>query len=282
METDKVWMITGAARGLGNEIARAALSEGYKVIAAVRKNSEQLTAELKNENLYVVVMDVTDERQVKDAVEKAIAHFGHIDVLVNNAGFGLLCAVEEGSDKEVRHMYDTNVFGLLNVVRMVLPHMRKQGSGHVINMSSVGGLSGSAGWGLYNSTKFAVEGLTEAMSKELAPLGIYATAVEPGRFRTNFHDASSLTIAGRVIKDYQGSSGSMRAHISESNYTQPGDPVKLAKAVLSAATSKNPPLHLPLGKDCIKRYRDKAADFEKELEQWHHIAAFTDFDGLQE
>ncbi|MFZ4929068.1 oxidoreductase [Chryseobacterium sp. Mn2064] len=281
MSNNKVWMVTGAARGLGNEIVKAALAEGYKVVATVRKNKEQLLSDLNSENLHVVVMDVTDEGQVKVAVEQAVAYFGHIDVLVNNAGFGLLSAVEEGTDKEVRNMYDTNVFGLLNVLRAVLPYMREQRSGHVVNISSVGGLSGSAGWGLYNSTKFAVEGLTEALSKELAPLGIYATAVEPGQFRTNFHDGSSLKIAEHLIDDYSESSGSMRTHISESNYTQPGDPAKLAKAVLITVESRNPPLHLPLGKDCIKRYQDKTAAFEKDLKQWYEIAASTDFDDVK-
>ncbi|SEL01558.1 oxidoreductase [Parapedobacter koreensis] len=282
METNKTWFITGASRGFGFEITKAALAKGDQVIATVRKGKEQLAAQFGSSNLLVIEMDVTDEAGVNAAVKEALAHVGKIDVLVNNAGFGLLSAVEEGSDSEIRQMYETNVFGLLNVLRAVLPHFRAQRSGHVINISSVGGLTGSAGWGLYNSTKFAVEGLTEALAKELAPLGIHATAVEPGYFRTNFLDGSSLNTAKQVIDDYAETSGKMRVYAGEVSYKQPGDPAKLAKALVKLADAEQPPVHLPLGNDTLKAYRTKTAAFELDIQDWLDVVTSTDHDDVHQ
>jgi NAD(P)-dependent dehydrogenase (short-subunit alcohol dehydrogenase family) len=187
MNTEKVWFVTGSAKGLGFEIVKAALEAGHKVAATIRSRPEELATSLQNHpGLLVVQMDVTDEGQVKTAVAQAIAHLGRIDVLVNNAGYGLLSGIEEASDAEVREQYDTNVFGLLNVTRAVLPHMRRQQTGHVINISSLFGFGILLGWGIYSFTKFAVEGITEALAAEIAPLGLFATSVEPGLFRTNF------------------------------------------------------------------------------------------------
>jgi len=278
--THKTWFITGASRGFGFEITKAALSKGDNVIATVRKGKEQIAAQLESENLLVVEMDVTNPESVDSAVAEGLAHFGQIDVLVNNAGYGLLSAVEEGSAAEIRQMYETNVFGLLNVVRAVLPHFRAQRSGHVINLSSVGGLTASAGWGLYCSTKFAVEGLTEAMAKELAPLGIYATAVEPGYFRTNFLDGSSLSTAKNIIADYAETSGQMRDFAPEVSYKQPGDPAKLALAIVKLANAEQPPVHLLLGNDTLKAYRLKTASLEMDIEEWLDVTTGTDHDDV--
>src|SRR5215510_9782483 len=184
MKNSKVWIVTGAARGFGLEITRAVLASGDTVVAAVRSRPEDLKTQLNHPNLHAAVLDVTNEAQAREVTADTVKKLGRIDVLVNNAGFGLLSAVEEASDEEIKRNYETNVFGLLKVTRAVLPYMRKQRAGHVINFSSVGGLVGSAGWGLYGSTKFAVEGITEALAKELAPLGVHATVVEPGYFRT--------------------------------------------------------------------------------------------------
>ncbi|MCZ8517925.1 MULTISPECIES: oxidoreductase [Paenibacillus] len=277
----KVWMITGASRGFGLEIAQAALEAGDQVVAAVRSKPEELAHKLQdNKNLLVTVLDVTDERQAEDAVKQAVDRFGAIDVLVNNAGYGLLAAVEEASAEEVNRIFETNVFGLLHVTRAVLPQMRKQRSGHVINISSVGGLTGIAGWGLYGSTKFAVEGLTEAMASELSPLGIHATAVEPGFFRTEFLDTSSLSRSSHQIEDYAGTVGEMRSYATQVNKKQPGDPRKLAKALIQLAGSENPPVHLPLGKDTLDLYRAKTAAFERDIEAWFDVIAGTDHDDV--
>ncbi len=276
----KVWFITGASRGFGLEITKAVLASGDKVVAAVRNPNEFTLQTENNENLFVVPLDVTNEEQAKKAVLLTIDHFGSIDVLVNNAGYGLLSAVEEASAEEVKRNYDTNVFGLLNTTRAVLPFMRKQRSGHIINISSVGGLTGSIGWGLYSSTKFAVEGITEALALELAPLGIKATVVEPGYFRTNFLDASSLSRTPNIIEDYAETVGKMRAFATQVNKKQPGNPAKLAEAFVKLAAAKNPPVHLPLGKDTLERYRYKTAEFEKDIENWYDIITGTDHDDV--
>jgi NAD(P)-dependent dehydrogenase (short-subunit alcohol dehydrogenase family) len=281
MKTQKTWFITGASRGFGLDITKAVLASGDKVVAAVRSNPEALSNQLNNpENLQVVILDVTNEAQAKTATEQAINHFGGIDVLVNNAGYGLLAAVEEATDQEVKQNYEVNVFGMLNVTRAVLPYMRKQRSGHVINISSVGGLSSYYGWGLYGSTKFAIEGITEAMAQELAPLGIYATVVAPGFFRTNFLDHSSLISSKQIIPDYAETVGAMRDFAAQVNYKQPGDPEKLAQAFVKLAASENPPVHLPLGNDTLKRFREKTAAFEKDIEAWYDVVTGTDHDDV--
>jgi NAD(P)-dependent dehydrogenase (short-subunit alcohol dehydrogenase family) len=282
MKKEKVWFITGASRGFGLEIAKAALAEGNKVVATVRSKPEQLAAQLDyNENLFVTLLDVTDEVQSIDAAKQAIDKFGRIDVLVNNAGYGLLSAVEEASNEEVKQNYGANVFGLLNVSRAVLPYMRQQRSGHVINISSVGGLSGLVGWGIYGSTKFAVEGITESMALELAPLGIHATVVAPGFFRTEFLDTTSLIRTAHVIDDYAGTVGEMRSFATQVNKQQPGDPKKLALAFIQLANSDKPPVHLPLGKDTLAMFREKTAQFEKDIEAWYDVITGTDHDDVK-
>jgi NAD(P)-dependent dehydrogenase (short-subunit alcohol dehydrogenase family) len=273
----RVWFITGASRGLGALIAQAALADGNAVVAAGR-NVAAITERLgESPALLPVALDVTDEAQARAAVAAAVEKFGRIDVLINNAGFGLLAAVEESADADVRRMFDTNVFGLLNVTRAVLPVMRKQRAGHVVNMSSVGGYRSAAGFGVYCSTKFAVEGITEAMHAELKPLGIHATVVEPGYFRTDFLDASSLLVGKEIIGDYDETSGKVRRAAVEMNHNQPGDPEKLAKALVTLADAQTPPLRLPLGTDTLKAIADKNAYVTTETETWKALSASTDF-----
>lgn len=281
MTNQKAWFITGAARGIGFEILKTVLETGDHVVATVRSSAESLADKLGNpENLQVVLLDITDEQQAIAAANQAVQKFGKIDVLVNNAGFGLLSAVEEATAEEVRKNFETNVFGLLNVTRAVLPHMRQRRSGHIINFSSVGGLSGYIGWGVYGATKFAVEGLTESLALELAPLGIHATVVAPGFFRTEFLDAASLTRSGNIIPDYAETVGEMRKFATQANKKQPGDPVKLAKAIVQVANAEKPPVHLPLGKDSLQRYREKTANFEKDIQAWHDVITGTDHDDV--
>jgi NAD(P)-dependent dehydrogenase (short-subunit alcohol dehydrogenase family) len=273
----KIWMITGASRGFGAEIAKAVLAAGDKLIATARKVS---TLEYlgKDSNVLAVALDVTDEPQAKNAVDAGLKQFSRIDVLVNNAGYGLLGAVEESSAKEVEDIYRTNVFGLLNVTRAVLPWMRKQKSGHIINISSIGGYSSYPGWGIYSSTKFAVEGITESLHGELAPFGIHATVVEPGFFRTDFLDSSSLIKTADMIGDYADTVGKMRDFAEGHNHQQPGSPSKLAQAILQLAKTAEPPLRLPLGTDTLKRIADKNAFVERETETWRSISESTDFE----
>jgi NAD(P)-dependent dehydrogenase (short-subunit alcohol dehydrogenase family) len=273
----RVWFITGASRGIGALIAEAALADGNAVVAAGR-NVKAITERLGESGaLLPVALDVTDEAQARAAVQLAVEKFGRIDVLVNNAGFGLLGAVEESADKDIRRMYDTNVFGLLNVTRAVLPEMRARRSGHVINISSIGGYRAAAGFGVYSSTKFAVEGVTEALHAELKPLGIHATVVEPGYFRTDFLDASSLVVAPDVIEDYDATSGAVRRKAAQMNHNQPGDPKKLAAAMIRLVDADTPPLRLPLGTDTLAANAAKNAYVTQEAETWKDLSASTDF-----
>ncbi|MFA1684286.1 oxidoreductase [Achromobacter dolens] len=273
----KVWFITGASRGLGALIAEAALADGNAVVAAGR-NPAAITERLgQAPGLREVALDVTRPEQAQAAVAAALQAFGRIDVLVNNAGFGLLGAVEESSDADVRRMYDTNVFGLLNVTRAALPAMRERRAGHVINISSIGGFRSGAGFGAYCSTKFAVEGLTEALHDELAPLGIHATVVEPGYFRTDFLDATSLVVAPGEIADYAATSGQVRRRAVDLNHQQPGDPVRLAAAMVELANAAEPPLRLPLGSDTLAAIAEKLAYVARETETWQALARSTDF-----
>ncbi len=273
----RVWFITGASRGLGALMAKAALADGNAVVAAGRNVGAIVERVGESPALLPVALDVTNEAQAKAAVEAALAKFGRIDVLVNNAGFGLLAAVEESSDADVRRMYDTNVFGLLNVTRAVLPVMRKQRSGHVMNLSSIGGYRAAAGFGVYSSTKFAVEGITEALHAELKPLGIHATVVEPGYFRTDFLDATSLLVGKEIIDDYDETSGNVRRFAVGMNHNQPGDPEKLATALVTLADAQTPPLRLPLGTDTLKAIADKNAFVAAETQTWRTLSQSTDF-----
>ncbi|WP_085615802.1 MULTISPECIES: oxidoreductase [unclassified Pseudomonas] len=273
----RTWLITGASRGFGTLIAQQALAAGDAVIATAR-NPEDIEARLgQHPNLLAVRLDVTREEDAHAAVAAGIKHFGQIDVLVNNAGFGVLGAVEETSASETERLFATNVFGLLNVTRAVLPHMRRQRSGHVINISSLGGYQAYMGWGVYGSTKFAVEGISEAMHQELAPLGIKVTVVEPGFFRTDFLDDQSLVKTALELPDYAATVGVMRYYAEAANHAQPGNPAKLAEALLALANAANPPLRLALGSDAVARIEAKNSAVEQELAQWRDLSLSTDF-----
>ncbi|WP_221391921.1 oxidoreductase [Dyadobacter sp. NIV53] len=282
MKTQKTWFITGASRGFGLEITKAVLASGDKVVGTVRSKGPELSAQLNNDpNLLVVTMDVTNEQQVKAAVQQAVDQFGQINILINNAGYGLLSGVEEATNEEVKQNYEVNVFGALNVIRAVLPFMREKRAGHIINISSVGGLGAYMGWGLYGSTKFAIEGITEALAMEVAPLGIKATVVAPGFFRTNFLDESSLISSKQIISDYAETVGAMREFAAKANNKQPGDPEKLAQAFIALGNSENPPVHLPLGKDTLDRFRAKTTAFEMEITDWLDTITGTDHDDVE-
>ena len=279
MNAQKTWFITGASRGFGMLIAKAVLASGDKVVATVRSKPNDLITELGNDpSLLVVNMDVTNEEQIRGAVKYAIDNFGQIDVLVNNAGYGLLSAVEEATSEEVKQNYEVNVFGTLNVIRAVLPYMRKARKGLVINISSIGGLTGYHGWGIYGSTKFAIEGITEALAKELAPLGLYATVVAPGFFRTDFLDASSLVRTKNEIGDYAETVGAMRDFATGANKKQPGDPQKLAEAFVKLGNSERPPVHLLLGNDTLESYKAKTEALEEDIKKWYDTVTGTDYE----
>lgn len=273
---ERVWLITGASRGFGAEISKAVLAAGDRLVATAR-DVTSLDYLGKGDRLFRAPLEVTDESGVNETVRAALERFGHIDALVNNAGISFLGAVEESSGADVERVYRTNVFGLLNVTRAVLPAMRARRSGHIINMSSVAGYSAFEGFGVYSSTKFAVEGLSEALHLELSPLGIRVTVVEPGFFRTEILDKSKLLEASEQIADYAETAGAMRNAVPGYNNNQPGDPAKLAKAILEVVNAPNPPLRLPLGPDTLARMAEKNALVEKETSAWRALAASTDF-----
>jgi NAD(P)-dependent dehydrogenase (short-subunit alcohol dehydrogenase family) len=269
----KTWFITGASRGLGALITEAVLASGDAVVATARDPSTITD----HPRLLRLRLDVTSEEQAQAAAARGCEKFGRIDVLVNNAGYGLLGAVEEASAVEVERVFATNVFGLLNVMRAVLPHMREQRAGHVINISSIGGYASYAGWGVYCATKFAVEGLTEALSIELAPLGIRATVVEPGAFRTDFLTAQSMNSTARRLDDYAETAGRTRTSAAARNHQQPGNPRQLAKVIVRLAAEREPPRRLALGSDTVARIEEKNREVARELDLWRSVSVSTDF-----
>lgn len=276
---DKVWLVTGASSGFGRAITEAAVAAGDIVVAAARRTAplDDLIA-AHPDRVEALPLDVTDIAAVQAAVDGVAARHGRIDVLVNNAGTGLLAAVEESDDAAVRAVYETNVFGPLAVQRAALPVLRRQRAGHVINISSIVGFATAPGWGIYASTKFAVEGFTETLHTELAPLGIHVTLVEPGFFRTDFLDPASLHTGPDTIDDYAPTAGAMRTTAASLNHAQPGDPAKAARAIVELAATPEPPLRLPLGTDTLHAFDDKLDTFRKEMDAWRHVALATDHD----
>jgi NAD(P)-dependent dehydrogenase (short-subunit alcohol dehydrogenase family) len=273
----KTWFITGASRGFGALVAERALAKGDNVVATARNPRAIAERFGEHPNLLAVALDVTNEGQAVAAAKAAVDRFRGIDVLLNNAGFGLMGAVEEASAAEIEALYRTNVFGLLTVTRAVLPHMRKARSGRILNISSIGGYRGAAGFGVYSSTKFAVEGLSEALHDELAPLGVHVTVIEPGYFRTDFLDSSSLSVSGTQIPDYEATAGKVRTRAGDLNHNQPGDPSKLAGVLVAFADAPNPPVRLPLGSDTVAAIEAKHKADAGILSEWRSVSVSTDF-----
>jgi NAD(P)-dependent dehydrogenase (short-subunit alcohol dehydrogenase family) len=273
-----VWFITGAARGFGLELAASALAHGDRVVATARNRRAVLDAlPAASDSLLVAQLDVTDQEQATMAVQAGVERFGRIDVVVNNAGYGLFGAVEEISDTETRTLFDTNVFGLLSVTRAALPTLRAQRSGRIINMGSSAGFAAGAGRGIYGASKFAVEAITEALRAELAPLGIHVTIVEPGSFRTQFLTGQSRRQAQSRVPAYADTTGLLHAAVEVNDGHQPRDPVKAVPAIRDLATSVNPPLRLQLGSDCVTLVEGKMASVASELDRWRDLALSTDF-----
>lgn len=275
-ENMSVWFVTGASRGLGAEITREALDRGHRVIATARNVSAVLRAHPEQpDGLLAVEADVTEPAQLTAAVEAGLAKFGRIDIVVNNAGYGLVGAVEEVSDKAARDLFDVNVFGVLNTLRATLPTLRAQRSGHVVNIGSVGGFATAPAVGLYGASKFALEGISEALHGELAPLGVRVTIVEPGGFRTDFLNGSSIRVEPASIVDYGAGAGPVREALAGNDGRQPGDPAKAAKAVVDVTEVDEPPLRLQLGADAVERVEAKLDLVRRELDTWRHVALST-------
>ena len=263
-QTTKTWFITGVSSGFGRELMLAALNRGDRVMGTVRKPEQiKQIEQLAPGRALATLLDVNDENAVKASVDKAFVLFGHIDVIVNNAGFGLLGAIEETTAREVEDQFSTNVFGALNVMRAALPHLRKQASGHILNITSIGGLVGYPGWGIYNGTKFALEGISAALAKEVVDFGIKVTAIEPSAFRTDWA-GRSLKRAATSMEAYE--ENSPRQYLDNLNGKQSGDPVRAAKAMLALVDMPEPPAQFLLGsnayEEAISTYKSSLAQFE--------------------
>jgi NAD(P)-dependent dehydrogenase (short-subunit alcohol dehydrogenase family) len=276
VEEDKVWLITGCSSGMGREFAFEALRLGYRVVATARdpKTLGEFV-ERRPERARALPLDVTDRRQAEESVAKTIAEFGRIDVLVNNAGYGYLAAIEEGDEADVRAMFETNFWGLLAMTRAVLPHMRRQRSGHIVNNSSQSGLMSKPGTGYYSTTKWAVEALTEALVEEVAPFGIRVTALEAGPFRTDWA-GRSMQRAKSQIADYEAVHGRAQM-IADMDGKQPGDPRGAARALVEVVRAKNPPRQLLLGKIVLDSYRAKLDTTRASLDEWEDLTLRADF-----
>lgn len=276
MSTHKVWFVTGASKGMGLEVTKAVLNNGDKVIATSR-STERLLENLRegNKNLLPLKLDITNEQEVKDIISKSIEEFGQIDVVVNNAGYNLLGNMEELSDSEFREAMDVNVFGMTNVIRHILPHLRAQKSGHIINTSSMMGYMSYPGNGSYSASKFAVIGLSEALAQEVAPFGIKVTILAPGTFRTSFMSESSTAVAENKIDAYN-----LKEQVEafrSFDGKQLGDPKKLAQVLIQVSQMSNPPLHLPLGSDSYNAIMGNREKEQEELKEWKELSLSTDF-----
>jgi NAD(P)-dependent dehydrogenase (short-subunit alcohol dehydrogenase family) len=275
--SEKIWFITGCSTGFGFELAQQVLGRGDKAVLTARQPEklQGLVAKFRDKAI-ALPLDVTDPAIIEQTVAEAEAHFGRIDVLVNNAGYGYFSAIEEGEDEEIRRQFETNVFGLYSVTRRILPGMRAKRNGHIVNVSSIGGLMAFPATGYYHASKFAVEGFSESLSLEVAPLGIKVTIVEPGRFRTDWAGRSMIE-SKTLIDDYAETAGARRKAAHEYSGTQPGDPARGAAAIISVVDAAEPPLRLLLGSDAFQLAEGRLEALKKNFDAWKHLSVGTDF-----
>jgi len=271
----KVWLITGCSTGFGRELAKYTLQQGYKVAVAARNISDVQDIVEGHENAIAVTLDVTNPADIKSAIKTTLEKFGNIDVLVNNAGIGYFGAIEESEDAAVRKMFEINFFGLTKMIQETLPTMRKQRSGHIVNIASIGGLVGYPAVGFYNATKFAVDGLSESLFKEVSHLGIKVTIICPSGFRTDWAGRSAEN-SPIVIDDYAETAGANKSSIRGYSGNQPGDPALAAKAIVKAVESENPPLRLLLGQAALKSGRIKLDLLKKDFDTWEETTIGAD------
>jgi len=277
---NNVWFVTGASKGLGLSLVKKLLNAGYRV-AATSRDPERLqrSAGAGPERFLALDMSLSDESSVAGAVQRAVEHFGRIDVVVNNAGYGMIGALEELSDEEARANFDVNVFGSLNVIRKTLPYLRAQGSGHIFNVASIGGFSGAfPGFGIYCATKFAMHGFSEALAEEVKPFGIQVTVVSPGYFRTEFLSSDSLAVPQQEMNVYKNVREAQAVHQDSYNGQQPGDPDKASDVMIQVSESASAPLHLFLGEDAYTMAGLKIEAIKKDMRSVQELATATGFD----
>lgn len=277
MSTKKVWFITGASKGLGLSLVKKLLQEGHQV-AATSRTAEALTAAVgtTSSDFLPVQVDLLSESSIATAVQETIATFGRVDVVVNNAGYGIGGTLEELENSEIMQSFEVNVFATMNVIRAIVPQLRSQRSGHIINIASIAGFAAATGWAVYAATKFAVVGLSEVLAEDLAEFGIHVTVVEPGAFRTNFLTPDSLSLPANPIADYTTVRASHARYLTMDG-TQAGDPDKAATAFIELANLEQPPVRLFLGSDAYKRATQKVALIQQGLEEWKTTSESTDF-----
>lgn len=277
METKKVWFVTGASKGLGLALVKKLLENNYRVAAATR-NAQSLISEIgEASDLFLPIeLNLTDNEDVQSAVSKTMEYFGQLDVVVNNAGYGQIGTLEELTDGEARANFDVNVFGTLNIIRNTVPYLREQKSGHIFNISSIGGYAGNfPGWGIYCSTKFAVAGLTEALAEEIKEFGVHATVVYPGYFRTDFLSKDSVKTPKNPIQVYETARNSEQAHLNEINGNQPNDPEKGAAAIIALSEEQHPPVHFLLGSGTAEFLDQKIKTITGDAKQWETLTVST-------
>lgn len=280
MSSKKVWFITGSSTGFGRELAEELLEQGHKVVATARKTEAvQDFVEKYPDTARAVRLDVTKPEEVRAALDEAVKEFGRIDVLVNNAGYGLIGAIEEPSDEQIRQQIETNVFGVINVLRAALPILREQKGGHILNLSSVGGFVSFPSSGYYTASKFAVEALSEALAAEAAHHGVKVTIVEPGAFRTDFN-GRSLGVPANQMPEYP-STQQFLGWLEEMNGKQPGDPRKAAQAMIKITEVENPPLRLILGEDAITTIEAELEKVKQDIAPWRELGVKTTFEGMK-
>ena len=278
MSEKKVWFITGASSGFGRALAEEVLAQGFRAVATARKPEVlQDLVEKYPETARVLKLDVTNLRNVKSSIANAVKEFGRIDVVVNNAGYALVGAIEEAGDEQIKQQFDTNVFGAASIIREVLPILRAQKSGHIVNIGSLVGITAYSSFGYYSATKFALEGLSEALAAEVAPLGIKTTIVEPGPFHTGF-SGKSVTIGENILPGVYPSTAGLTDAFSEFDGPTAGDPVKAVKIIVEAVESENPPFRLPLGLFAYEGIEAKLEQVKQEIEPWRERAIQTAFD----
>jgi len=271
------WLITGVSSGFGRALAEAVLARGDTVAGTVRNEAAKSEFEkLAPGKAVGIRLDVTDQASVRRGVEEAEKKTGGIDVLVNNAGYGLEGAVEEVTLEQIRSQFEVNVFGAVSVIQAALPYMRKRRAGHIVNITSMGGLTAFPGVGIYNGSKFALEGISEALAKEVKPLGIKVIIVAPGSFRTDWAGRSMVLVDG-PIADYEATAGAFRKSLAHRNGRQAGDPQKAAEAIITAVASSDPPLHLLLGPDALRFVGEKLGALQAEILKWAPVSAATNF-----
>jgi NAD(P)-dependent dehydrogenase (short-subunit alcohol dehydrogenase family) len=274
---NRVWFITGASTGFGRLLAEELVRRGERVVATARNRETVADLEAQHAELVLALtLDVTKPEQITAGVDAAIARFGRVDVLVNNAGYGVGGAVEEVSEDEFLPMFQTNILGLIRMTKAVVPHLRQHRSGHILNLSSIGGLIATPGVTYYNTSKFAVEGFTEGLAGEMEPLGVSVTAIEPGPFRTEFLGRSK-TVASNQIADYAESAGKSRTYFETQSGKQMGDPQKAIEAMIAVVDASNPPRNLLLGRSSYERFRARLAAWDQNLTEWEATTLGADF-----